>query len=187
MNLFEPNFMSRVRRLSQGKRSFLLDVMEQTRQDCRKIEENPLYQRYPFARHPWENRAILERQERELNLALQMGSIAMWLVMDAPRKRSPEQIKTRLREIDRLVMHHGYYDMYNAITAKIEGTIFDEIPAPSDEAVPQDKHIEYESRLRGYIRLSGAEREHFIAEMKRPLKTKYKGVRSVQSARQRGD
>ena len=145
------NFIGRVSRLSQKKKLFLLDIMEQTRETCKKIKKNPLYQRYPSIYHPWEKDGIFKRQEREFNLALQMGSIAIWMLLDDPKKRTTDQIDLRLREVDRLVMFHAFHNVYTAFTAQIDGTIFDETHIPSGEAIPKEKQQEYENRIKEYI------------------------------------
>ena len=176
-------FIGRVRRLPQAKKLFLLDIMENTKRTCKKIKENPLYQRYPSIYHPWEKDGIFKRQEREFNLALQMGSIAIWMLLDDPKKRSTDQIELRLREVDRLVMFHAFRSVYTAFTAKIDGTIFDERHIPSGEAIPREKQQEYENRIKEYI-FHNPKRQKLIERI-RSSKTRYNF--SPQPDRQRED
>ena len=169
MDLLKSNFIYHAQRLPKERRSFLLSIMEENRQIYEDINQNPLYERYsPKTHRALDIDGMLKRQKWEAKLAIQMGSVSIWLVLDNPKKRNLEQIKQRIREIDRLVMFHGFRDVYEATSAKIEGYIFNETFSSSDEKIPETKQKEYENRIREYIRLNNSERERFIAKIQRP-------------------
>ena len=166
MNLFESNFINKCRYLSQKKRSFLLDTMEQTRQTYRKIKRNPLYQKYTPRYQSASTSEFYKRQMKEASLVIQMGSVAIWMLLDDPQKRDIQGIELRLREIDRLVMYHGIQDMYEAVKKQISGTIWNETYSLSGENVPKHKQKEYEEIIKEYIRLNNTEHKRFIGKIK---------------------
>ena len=187
MDLLRSDFICRVNRLPKEKRSFLLDIMEHTRQTYEYIKKNPLYERYsPKSYQPLDIHGILKRQNWEKKLALQMGSVSLWLVLNNPQKRDLEQIKQRIREIDRLTMYHGFCDVYEATGAKIEGYIVNETFSPCDEKIPEAKQKEYENRIKEYIRLNDAEREKFITKIQCPT-IRRNNNHLIRTCHQRGD
>jgi hypothetical protein len=170
MDLLRSNFIYRARRLPKERRSFLLAIMEKNRKIYKYISKNPLYERYsPKFHRPLDIHSMLKRQKWEAKLALQMGSVSIWLVLDNPKKRNLEQIKQRIREIDRLVMFHGFRDVYEATSAKIEGYIVNETFSSSDEKIPETKQKVYENRMKEYIRLNDSERKRFVAKIQHPI------------------
>ena len=75
MDLLRSDFIHRIRRLPQKRRSFLLDVLEQGRQMIKFINHNLLYERYsPKIFRPLDVNSMRKRQKKEAKLALQMNS-----------------------------------------------------------------------------------------------------------------
>ena len=184
MDLLRSDFIHRIRRLPQKRRFFLLDVLEQGKRTIEFINHNPLYERYsPKIFRPLDVASMRKRQKKEAKLALQMVSVSVWLLLDNPQERNLEQTKYRIREIDRLVMYHRFYDVYEATGAKIEGNIYNETSHPFGEKIPEIKQKEYENRVKEYIRLNAFERQKFITEIQCSAGCNNK--KSVQFGRQR--
>ena len=160
MNIFESDFMRRLRYLPEEKRCFFLDTMEQSRKD---VTHNVAKHRSSSS---YEYQKILHKK---VTIALQKGAVAIWMLLDDPAKRDVQQMEARLNELERLVTDFGVMDIYHSVMARIEQTGTTEKMGYTREMILEDKQKEYGHFMATYIKLSESDRQKFIEEIRHPL------------------
>ena len=148
-------FLQRVKGLSSEKQSFLLDIMEQAKQDFSVFRKN----RHRLLCSPDETKA----QEKNWEISSQTAVLTMWLIVDNPCNLPLRQLGEKLDKIKNLVKEDRFPNMYDAVIAyNVNDKVF------SDDIISKTQKDEYERILTKYVHLSDTDKEFFLNQV-RPI------------------